>query len=121
MNLYLDDNITDRRLAAYLRKAGHAVTLPIDAGKSGATDARHLEYTIRNGLIVVTKDEHDFTELHDLVRASGGSHHPGIFLIFLLNDRKRDMKPHDIVRAIARLAAAGVPIVNEMHVLNNWC
>jgi predicted nuclease of predicted toxin-antitoxin system len=119
MNLYLDDNLTDPATRCLSAKAGHVVTLPRDVGKSGATDARHLEYTIRNGLIAVTKDETDFTELHDLVRASGGSH-PGIFVIFLMNDRKRDMKPQDIARAFAKLEAAGLPIVNELHVHNNW-
>jgi hypothetical protein len=30
------------------------------------------------------------------------------------------MKDHEIVRAIANLEAAGVPIESELHVLNHW-
>jgi hypothetical protein len=30
------------------------------------------------------------------------------------------MKDRDIVRAIGNLEAAGVPIENELHVLNHW-
>ena len=82
MNLYLDDNITDRRLVAYLRNAGHTVTIPRAVNKSGATDPRHLEYAILNGLAFLTEDESDFTELHDLIRVAGGAHH-GIILIHL--------------------------------------
>ncbi len=72
-----------------------------------------------NGLTFLTEDESDFTELHDLIRAAGGAHH-GIILIHLENDRKRDMKASEMVRAIANLQAAGVPIANELHVLNHW-
>jgi hypothetical protein len=30
------------------------------------------------------------------------------------------MKDRDIVRAIRKLEAAGVPIANEFHILNHW-
>jgi hypothetical protein len=36
MKIYLDDNVTDRGLAALLRKAGHAVVLPVEVGLSKA-------------------------------------------------------------------------------------
>ena len=32
----------------------------------------------------------------------------------------RDMKDRDIVRALANLGRAGVPVANEFHVLNHW-
>jgi hypothetical protein len=30
------------------------------------------------------------------------------------------MKDHDVLRAIANLEHVGVPIANELHVLNDW-
>jgi hypothetical protein len=36
------------------------------------------------------------------------------------NDPLRDLRPPGIVRAIARLQAAGVPIADEYHILNHW-
>jgi hypothetical protein len=30
------------------------------------------------------------------------------------------MKPPNIVRAIGKLEASGLPIANELHVLNHW-
>jgi len=49
MKLYLDDNLTDARLADMLRKAGHDVVVPADVGNSGIADARHLTYAIGQG------------------------------------------------------------------------
>ena len=36
------------------------------------------------------------------------------------NIRGKDMEPADIVRAIGKLLASGVPVVNELHALNHW-
>jgi hypothetical protein len=58
-------------------------------------------------------------DLHDLVKETQGSH-PGILVIRFDNDPSRDMKDHDVVRAIANLEQAGVPIAGELHILNHW-
>jgi hypothetical protein len=57
--------------------------------------------------------------LHEVVQATQGSH-TGIFIIRFDNDPSRDMTPHHIVRAITRLEAARVPIVNQVYILNHW-
>jgi hypothetical protein len=31
-----------------------------------------------------------------------------------------DMEPPDIVQALGNLIASGLPIANEIHVLNHW-
>ncbi len=36
------------------------------------------------------------------------------------NIRGKDMEPPDIVRALSKLIAAGLPIANEVHVVNHW-
>lgn len=119
MNLYLDDNICKGLLVALLRKAGHQATVPTDAGTAGVPDAQHFLYAVRHGLILLTRDHNDFEDLHNVVQATHGRH-PGILAIRSDNDTKRDMKDRDIVRAIAKLASAGVPVANEFHVLNHW-
>lgn len=119
MNLYVDDNRADPALAAFLRKAGHAVVRPADVGIAGASDARHLEHAIRNGLVVLTADRDDFWELHHLVQTSGGNH-PGILVVRYDNDPKHDMKPNHIVAAIGKLEASGIALVNQVVVLNHW-
>jgi hypothetical protein len=102
-----------------LRKAGHEVSIPADLGTSGAPDPVHLTRAIREGRVLLTRNTRDFTLLHDLIRASGGGH-PGILLLHLDNDPTRDLTPKGIATAIAKLEASGVPISNELHVLNYW-
>jgi hypothetical protein len=119
MNLYLDDNACKGLLAALLRKAGHSVTVPSDVGRAGASDPRHFIEAIQGALMMLTRDYEDFLALHDVVQTSGGAH-SGILAIRSDNDAKRDMKDRNIVRAIANLINAGVPIANEFFVLNHW-
>jgi predicted nuclease of predicted toxin-antitoxin system len=119
MNLYQDDNIADRSLAAALRRAGHTVSRPADFGLAGASDPRHFERAIRENLVLLTKDNDDFQDLHNLVLASGGRH-PGLVVVRLENDARRDMKTKHIVAALRRLEQAGIPLGNQWVVLNQW-
>jgi hypothetical protein len=119
MRIYLDDDSASRQLSQMLRKAGHDVSTPADLGTSGAPDPAHLTRAIRDGRVFLTRNARDFTLLHDLVRASGGGH-PGILLLHFDNDPTRDLTPRGVATAIARLEASGVPIPNELHVLNHW-
>jgi predicted nuclease of predicted toxin-antitoxin system len=119
MRLYLDDNILDKRLASLLQKAGHQVLLSNQMGMAGRSDPRHLELTIQQNLVLLTCDHDDFVDLHELIRASGGTH-SGILTVRFDNDPKRDMKPRAIVAAIRKLETSGIPIANQLHVLNQW-
>jgi predicted nuclease of predicted toxin-antitoxin system len=119
MRLYLDDNMLSPHLAALLQRAGHTVVLPADVGLPGASDPRHLSHAIQHGLTLLTANYRDFRDLHELVITAGGSH-SGVLLVHFDNDPKRDMKPHEIARAITRLEAAGVPLANQLHAENHW-
>jgi hypothetical protein len=119
MNLYLDDDSASSLLATLLTKAGHQVTIPADVNLSGASDPRHLFHAVQFSLTLLTRNHDDFEDLHNLVRISGGQH-PGILVVRLDNDPTRDLKERDIVRAIANLTNAGVPIASEVHILNHW-
>jgi predicted nuclease of predicted toxin-antitoxin system len=119
MKIYLDDNLTDRTLEALLVKAGHTVVQPAAVGLARASDPRHFEYAIRQGLIALTSDRDDFRELHELIRTAGGNHH-GILVVRYDNDSKRDMKPKHIVAAIGKFVRSGATVVNQVIVLNQW-
>lgn len=119
MRIYLDDNITDARLADMLRKAGHEVIVPAEVGTSGIADARHLIFAIAQGVVILTHDHTDFNNLHELVLASGGTH-PGILVVRRDNDTTRDLTPRGIVTAIMKLEAARMTVANERHILNLW-
>ncbi len=119
MNLYLDDDSAKALLATLLRKTGHQVIVPATVGLSGADDPEHLLYAVQQSLVLLTRNHDDYRVLHLLVHATGGRH-PGILVVRRDNDPTRDMKDHQVVRAIANLEAAGVPIENELSVLNHW-
>ncbi len=119
MNIYLDDNLTERTLAALLVRAGRTVVRPADVGLTGAKDPRHLNHAVRAGLVFLTADDDDFRDLHDLILGAGGIH-PGILLVRYDNDPKRDMKAVHIVRALRRLEQAGLDTTSQLVILNHW-
>jgi hypothetical protein len=96
MRLYLDEDIASGALAQLLRNAGHDVQAPGDVGLLGRSNP-----------------------VQDLLRLAGG-HHPGILVVRRDNDPRRNMTPHDIVRAIRNLEAAGVPVADQYIILNPW-
>ena len=119
MRIYLDDNTTDSRLVTELRKRGHDVVEPTDAFLGGASDARHFVYAIEKRLVILTRDADDFRNLHLIVIASRGEH-PGIFLVRFDNDPTKDMKPGGMAAAVDRIDASGLPLSNQLFVLNHW-
>ena len=110
MNLYLDDNSVKRSVVGALRRADHQVVLPADVG---------LAPCATQGRVLLTRDHEDFFDSHVLVQATLGRH-AGILAICSDNDPSRDMKDRDIVRAIANLERAGIPIANDYIILNHW-
>jgi hypothetical protein len=118
MLLYLDDDMINSVLVKLLKKAGHDVQIPADAGLSGADDPVHLTYAIQSGRPLVSYNYEDFEQLHVLVMAAGG-HHPGILVIRKDND-KRDLKPPGIVVALANLIASGDSIPDHFTILNYY-
>jgi len=103
MNLYLDDDSAKASLVNLLKKTGHQVVIPADAGLSGVSDPRHLMHTVQNDWVLLTKNNDDFEDLHWLLQAAGGKH-AGLLVVRSDNDPSRDMKDRDIARAIAKSA-----------------
>jgi predicted nuclease of predicted toxin-antitoxin system len=119
MHIYLDEDSIDQRLVQLLRRAGHDVEIPADAGLSGKDDPTQLAYAITSGRTCLTSNHGDFMSLHQLIMAASG-HHPGIVVVRKDNDRRRDLTPHGIVQAIANIEAASVQLEDSMHILNLW-
>jgi predicted nuclease of predicted toxin-antitoxin system len=119
MLLYLDDDSADPLLVRLLIAASHDIQIPADVGLAGKKDPEHLMYAIKSSRVFLTHNHEDFELLHTLVLLVGG-HHPGILVVRRDNDPTRDLKPKGIARAIRNLLAAGVPIPDELHILNHW-
>jgi len=119
MNLYLDDDIAADVLTELLRRDGHDVQVPTEAGLAGDYDPNHLAHAIATGRVLLSQNHWDFKRLHLLVAIANG-HHPGVLIVRKDNDRRRDMKPQGIVRALRNLAASGVVIADQFIILNDY-
>jgi predicted nuclease of predicted toxin-antitoxin system len=119
MNIYLDDDSAAALLVRLLAREGHDAQLPADVSMSGENDPVHLRHAIDEGRVLLSRNYDDFKELHELVIASGGKH-PGLLLVRQDNNPKRDMNAPLIVRAIRNLLGSGIPIPNDLHILNHW-
>jgi predicted nuclease of predicted toxin-antitoxin system len=119
MRLYLDDDSASALLTKLLRNAGHDVQLPSDIGAVGAPDPLHLTSSIANDRVCLTKNHDDFWLLHNLIQQAQGQY-PGILVVRHDNDPSRDLTAKGIVSAIRKLEAAGVPIENQLVILNHW-
>jgi uncharacterized protein with PIN domain len=119
MRLYLDDDTASPPLARLLRKGGHDVRLPTEVNMVGSRDTDHFRVCVREKRVCMTRNYGDFKALHDLVLEVGG-HHPGILVVRLDNDVRKDLKPGAILRALGKLEAASVLLVDQYIALNAW-
>lgn len=119
MDFYLDDCADDDDLVIFLAQSGHHAYTPRSEGMKGASDLAHLEYAAMHGYTLITKNPDDFRELYDDWQAQDRAH-SGILLIYQDNVKGKDMEPPAIVRAIGNLLTSGLPVTNELHILNSW-
>jgi predicted nuclease of predicted toxin-antitoxin system len=119
MRFLCDENMSDRRLASRLRARGHDPVLAIDVGLLSVSDARVLIWAIAHTLPVLTRDSEDFEDLHDLIMAAGGRH-PGILVVRFDNDPRHNLTDRAIAGAISKLESSGVPLSDQINVLNQW-
>lgn len=119
MNLYLDDDSVDALLVRLLLADGHDAQIPAQAGLSGQHDVTHFMHAIAADRVLLTHNHDDFKRLHELVLLVSG-HHPGVLIVRKDNDPTRDLRPRGIVRAIRNLSSTGVPLPDQLHILNHW-
>jgi predicted nuclease of predicted toxin-antitoxin system len=119
MRILIDENMSAPRLAFRLQAAGHDVVMAGDVGLASARDPRVLTWAAGQDRVVLTQDHDDFTDLHELILACGG-HHPGILTVRFDNDPHHNLTERGIVTAVGKLESSGVPIPDQVHVLNHW-
>jgi hypothetical protein len=119
MRLYLDDDIASALLAQTLRRAGHDVRTPSEAGLTGTSDSVHFRRAIQDDRILLSRNYVDFENLHFLVLESKG-HHPGVLLVRRDDNPRRNMKPSDILHALHNLEASHIPLADSCLTLNQW-
>lgn len=98
-----------------LREASHDVLTVNEAGLKGKIDSLVLDYAISENRVLLTHNCDDFEELHE-----ANPNHPGILAVYKNDDSSKDMSFKAIVKAIANLEAAIIPLTNQFIALNHW-
>jgi hypothetical protein len=116
----VDDDSVDPGLIRLLRRDGHDVQIPADAGLAGSSDQVHLAHAIRYLRAVLTRNYKDFEALHDLVVSAANGHHAGVLVVRYDNNPRNNMSSGDIARALRNLENAHVASADSYHELNHW-
>jgi hypothetical protein len=106
-------------LVSRLRQAGHDVQTVTEAGLLRTPDVVIFQHAIVENRVVITSNCLDFIRLAD-GRIQANESHPGVLLVFLYNDRGKDLSVADIVRAIANLEATGLVLNDRWVSLANY-
>jgi predicted nuclease of predicted toxin-antitoxin system len=115
LKLLIDEDSQALPLVKTLRKANHDVVTVNEANLMGQPDNIVLEYATQNNRIVLTRNCRDFEDLHE-----ANLNHPGIFVIYQEANPLKKMSRKDIIKAIANLEAAQIPLQNQFISLNHW-
>ncbi len=113
--LLIDEDTLAKVLVKMLKQVGHDVLTVNEVGLSGETDEIVLNYARKNQRVLVTRNCQDFEDLH-----LENSVHSGIFAIYENQDHRKDLSRKEIVKAIANLEAASIPLANQFISLNHW-
>src|SRR5438093_7338157 len=98
LKLYLDDCAYSHQLTLLLRKAGHQVIIPADAGTTHKADLVHFQYAGAIGCVLVPKIPKHFGELQN-----ADSNHRGLLPINKANDRHATMAKPEFVGAVGNI------------------
>ena len=119
MEVYLDDDTDEDRLILTTRRQGHRLLSPRSLGLRGRHDAIHLREAIFRRVPLLTRNQHDFRLLHELIVASAGIHY-GVLVVCRDNDPHRDLSPSDVGQALTRLEQTWPDLRNQFVILNQW-
>lgn len=115
LRLLIDEDSQAKLLVDLLKIAGHDVVTINELELSGSDDTIVLDCARKQERVLLTQNCRDFEALHQL-----NSSHPGILAIYQDNYSSKDMSFKDIVKAIANLEVANIPLANQFISLNHW-
>ena len=119
MEVYLDDDTDEDRLIATAGRHGHRLLSPRSLRLRGRHDAVHFREAISRHVPLLTRNQHDFRLLHELIVASAGIHY-GVLVVCRHNDPRRDLSQADIGQLLTKLERALPDLRNQFVILNQW-
>lgn len=119
MICYLDDDVDQDLLIRLGAARSHRLVSPRSIGKSGDHDALHFLYAASQGTPLMTRNANDFEALHEFALGIGG-HHSGLIIVYEEADRRKNMRPPEIITALSNLESANVPLPDQLIPLNHY-
>lgn len=119
LKLFVDECCLNKLFIQALIDAGHDVQTVSTTNLIGKSDNAVFEHAIAEDRIVVTHNCADFQKLSEEWLADG-KHHPGIFLVYLYNNPKRDLSFDETVKAIANFESTGVETDDQTITINQY-
>jgi hypothetical protein len=112
---YLDEDVA-LAIDYELRSYGHDVVNVRDLGLKGERDARHLANAAQQGRVLVTRNRHDFENLHtawqhwpQVWRVTPPPEHAGILII------PDVWRPARAARELDAFIQSGMPLTNALY------
>jgi len=115
LRLLVDEDTQARLLVRLLEQAGHDVLTVNDAGLMGKIDPLVLDFARQDHRILLTQNCDDFVALHEI-----NPDHPGILAVYNSYDPSKNMSFKMIVKAIANVEKAKIPLASQFIALNHW-
>ncbi len=119
LNLFIDECCLNKLLLQALIDADHNVQTVSEVGLKGKPDSAIFEHAIAENRIILTHNCVDFQQLSEQ-RLASGKHHPGIFLVFLFNNPKRDLSFAEIVNGITNFESTQASPVDMTITINQY-
>lgn len=111
----MDEDSQDQRLVTFLREAGHDVTTANEAGLMSQPDLVVLSYAYLTNRALLTLNCRGFEALHEV-----NPNHPRILAVYQDANPFKKTSFKAIVKAIANLEAASIPLASQFIPLNQW-
>jgi hypothetical protein len=119
MICYLDDDVDNDLLVRLGAASSHQLVSPRSVGRSGDRDALQFLYAASRQMPIITRNANDFEALHEFAMGIGG-HHWGLIIIYDEADRRKNMRPREIVHALSNLESAAVSVADQLIALNHY-
>ena len=119
MICYLDDDVDQDLLIRLGSKRSHQLISPRSVGNSGNPDALQFLYAASRQVPIITRNASDFEALHEFAMGIGGRH-SGVIVVYEEADRRKNLKPAEIVAALSKLESANVPLIDQLIALNHY-
>ena len=115
LRLLVDEDSQAKPLVNLLRGASHDVETVNEASLMSQPDPVILDYARQNNRVLLTRNCRDFRALHQ-----EDPNHPGILAVYREANPSKNMSRQAVVKAIANLETAEVPLANQFIPLNQW-